>query len=149
MKNLLWIALIVLASCARNSEKPLAPNVVASQADGRSFLALARGKQMFTTLNSYLDNTKIERLTGAENIEIYMARFKDNPNKIYAVSSLGNELLYSADMKDEKNGSIGLMKNGEAIVIEFKDGNKVIRDITSAQFQSRYATEFHGGTGFC
>jgi len=148
MKNVLWIALLVLASCGRNSEKPLTPNVVATQADGRSFLALAKDKQMFATLNSYLDFTKIERVTGAQNVEIYIARFKDNPNKIYAISISGNELLYSADMKDEKNGSIGLMKNDEAIVIEFKDGNKVIRDITSGQFQSSYVTEYHRGTGF-
>jgi ribosomal protein L21E len=139
MKNLLSIALIV----------PLTLNVVATQADGRSLLALAKDKQMFATLNTYLNFTKIERVTGAQNVEIYMTRFKDNPHKIYAISSLGNEILYSADMKNEKNGSIGLMKNGEAIVIEFKNGNKVIRDITRGQFQSRYATEYHGGTGFC
>ncbi len=149
MKTVLLIALIALMSCNRNSEKPLTPNIVHTQSDAKSFLALARDKKMFTTLNGYLDVTKIDQVIGAENVRIYMARFKDNPNKMYAVSSLGNEILYSGNMRDEKNGSIGLMKDGEAIVIEFNDGNKVIKDVTNDQFQIRFATEFHGGTGFC
>ncbi|MBA4140362.1 MAG: hypothetical protein H0X70_07625 [Segetibacter sp.] len=149
MKIVLLIALIALMSCSRNSEKSLAPNLVQTYADAKSFLALAKDKKMFTTLKHYLDVTKIEQVVGAENVRIYMARFKDNPNKIYAVSSLGNEILYSGNMRDEKNGSIGLMKDGEAIVIEFDDGNKVIKDITNDQFQNKYATEFHGGDGFC
>ncbi len=149
MKIVLLIALIALMSCSRNSEKSLAPNLVQTYADAKSFLALAKDKKMFTTLKHYLDVTKIEQVVGAENVRIYMARFKDNPNKIYAVSSLGNEILYSGNMRDEKNGSIGLMKDGEAIVIEFDDGNKVIKDITNDQFQNKYATEFHGGNGFC
>jgi hypothetical protein len=149
MKIVFLIALIALMSCSRNSEKSLAPNLVQTYADANSFLALAKDKKMFTTLKRYLDVTKIEQVVGAENVRIYMARFKDNPNKIYAVSSLGNDILYSGNMRDEKNGSIGLMKDGEAIVIEFDDGNKVIKDITNDQFQNKYATEFHGGDGFC
>ncbi len=149
MKIVFLIALIALMSCSRNSEKSLAPNLVQTYADAKSFLALAKDKKMFTTLKHYLDVTKIEQVVGAENVRIYMARFKDNPNKIYAVSSLGNEILYSGNMRDEKNGSIGLMKDGEAIAIEFDDGNKVIKDITNGQFQNKYATEFHGGNGFC
>ena len=149
MKIVFLIALIALMSCSRNSEKSLAPNLVQTYADANSFLALAKDKKMFTTLKRYLDVTKIEQVVGAENVRIYMARFKDNPNKIYAVSSLGNDILYSGNMRDEKNGSIGLMKDGEAIVIEFDDGNKVIKDITNDQFQNKYATEFHGGNGFC
>ncbi len=108
MKIVLLIALIALMSCSRNSEKSLAPNLVQTYTDAKSFLALAKDKKMFTTLKHYLDVTKIEQVVGAENVRIYMARFKDNPNKIYAVSSLGNEILYSGNMRDEKNGSIGL-----------------------------------------
>jgi hypothetical protein len=149
MKNVLLLALVLLASCRRNAEKRLSPEVNVSQANSQAFLALAKGKAMFTTLGTHLDVTSIDRVTGAANVVIYMARFKENPHKIYAVNTLGNEILYSSDMKDEKNGSIGLMKNGEAIVIEFNNGAKTVKDISNNQFQARYASEYHGGSGFC
>ena len=149
MKNVLLLAIVLLVSCQRNAEKRLSPDVDVSQANSQAFFALAKDKPMFATLSSNLDVTNIKRIEGAERVVIYMVTFKDNPHKIYAVNTVGNEILYSANMKDEKNGSIGLMKNGEAIVIEFNNGSKTIRDISSSHFEARYASEMHGGPGFC
>jgi hypothetical protein len=149
MKNLLLIALIVLASCGRKAEKTFAPTLVEKQAETKSFLALAKDKQMFTQLSQYLDLSQIKTVTGSGNVLIYMARFKDNPNKIYALNTLGSELLYSNMMKDDKNGTIGIIKNGEAIAIEFTDGARVIRDIKMEEFENKYARNYRGGSGFC
>ncbi|MEJ7829322.1 MAG: hypothetical protein WKF91_14025 [Segetibacter sp.] len=104
---------------------------------------------MFSQLSQYLDLSRIEEVTGPQNVLILMAKFKDNSNEIYAVNTLGSEVFYSAAMKDDKNGTIGILKNGEALTIEFKDGTKFIRDISNDEFENRYATEFHGGEGFC
>jgi hypothetical protein len=100
-------------------------------------------------LSQYLDLSQIKTVTGSGNVLIYMARFKDNPNKIYALNTLGSELLYSNMMKDDKNGTIGIIKNGEAIAIEFTDGARVIRDIKMEEFENKYARNYRGGSGFC
>jgi hypothetical protein len=149
MKIVLLAALVFFVSCRRNSEKQLTPNIVTSAVDAPSFLSVVKNKELFSQLSRDLDLSKIEQVAGRENVLIYMARFKDNPNKIYAVNTLGTEVLYSATMKDAKNGTIGILKKGEAITIEFKDGVKVIKDISNQQFESQFATEFHGGDGFC
>ncbi len=129
MKTVLLFALVLLVSCNRNYEKQLSPNIVKSQVDAKSFLSIAKDKPLFSKLSQDLDLSKIAQVTGAQNVLIFMVRFKDNPNKIYAVNTIGNELLYSSSMKDNKNGTIGLMKNGKAITNEFKGGGKTIRDI--------------------
>lgn len=141
--------LVAFASCSRNPEKLLSPNIVVAQANATDFLSLAKGKPMFLQLNQYLDVTRIEQVTGAENVIIYMAKFKDDPNKIYAVNTIGSELLYAGKMQDEKNGTIGVAKNGEAIAIEIKNGVQSIKDINSNEFTSRFAKAYHGGIGFC
>ncbi len=149
MKTVLLFALVLLVSCNRNYEKQLSPHIVKSQVDAKSFLSIAKDKPLFSKLSQDLDLSKIAQVTGAQNVLIFMVRFKDNPNKIYAVNTIGNELFYSSSLKDNKNGTIGLMKNGEAITIEFNGGVKTIRDITNEEFVSRYATDYHGGDGFC
>jgi Tfp pilus assembly protein PilP len=78
MKIVFLIALIALMSCSRNSEKSLAPNLVQTYADAKSFLALAKDKKMFTTLKHYLDVTKIEQVVGAENVRISTTRHQCN-----------------------------------------------------------------------
>jgi hypothetical protein len=149
MKKVLSICLLVLAACGRVSEKQLIPNLSETNIDAKSFMAIAKDKPMFLQLSSYIDLTKITTTMAADNVIIYMAKFKDNPKKIYAVNTLGNEVLYSNKMKDDKNGTIGIIKNGEAIVIEFKDGSKDIRDIKGSEFETKFAKEYHGGPGFC
>jgi hypothetical protein len=149
MKTVLLVALLFFVSCERNTEKQLTADVVTSQADAQTFMSLAKDKEMFLQLSARLDLSRIEQVTGRQNVAIFMVRFKDDPNKIYAVNTLGNELLYSASMKDAKNGTIGILKKDEAITIEFKDGAKVIKDISNEQFESRFATDYHGGSGFC
>jgi hypothetical protein len=149
MKNALLICLLVLASCGRVSEKHLAPNILETKANADAFMVLAKDKPIFSQLSFNLDLSQITTTIGTDNVIIYMARFKNNPKKIYAVNTLGSELLYSNMMKDDKNGTIGIMKNGEAIVIEFKDGVKAIRDIKGDEFENKFAKEYHGGSGFC
>ncbi len=112
MKTVLLFALVLLVSCNRNSEKPLSPNIVKSQVDAKSLLSLAKDKPMFSKLSQELNLSRIEQVTGSQNVLIFMARFKGNPNKIYAINTLGKELLYSSLMKDNRNGTIGLMKSG-------------------------------------
>jgi hypothetical protein len=149
MKNVLLICLLVLASCDRVSQKPLAPNLSEVKADANSFVALAKDKPLFSQLSSYIDLSGITKITGADNVTIYMARFKGNRKKIYAINTLASELLYCNLMTDDKNGTIGILKNDEAIAIEFKDGNKSIRDIKGNEFENRFAKQYHGGSGFC
>jgi hypothetical protein len=149
MKNVLMITLLVLASCGRISEKPLTPNLVETHSAAADFLALAKDKAMCLQLSKHLDLSKITTVKGVQDVLIYMVKFKDDPNKVYAINTLGSELLYSNMMKDDRNGTIGIMKNGEAIAIEFKDGVKNIRDLGANEFENRFAKEYHGGSGFC
>jgi hypothetical protein len=149
MKNVLMITLLVLASCGRISEKPLTPNLVETHSAAADFLALAKDKAMYLQLSKYLELSKITTVKGVQDVLIYMVKFKNDPNKVYAISTLGSELLYSNMMKDDRNGTIGIMKNGEGIAIEFKDGVKNIRDLSGNEFENRFANEYHGGSGFC
>jgi hypothetical protein len=149
MKNVLLILSLSIAACGRVSEKQLAPKISEARTDPKTFVAVAKDKPMFSQLSSYIDFADIRTTTAAGNVLIYMARFKDNPKKIYAVNTLGSELLYSNMMIDDKNGMIGILKNGEAIAIAFKDGVKTIRDIKGNEFENRFAKEYHGGSGFC
>ena len=149
MKTVLLAALILLVSCSRNNDKPLTPILDASQGNTNTFLQLAQAKPMYAQLSTHLDLSTLTKIAGAEGVTIFMVRYKGDPTKIYAVNSKGSDLLYAAKMTDDKNGSIGLLKNGEALVIEFTAGVKVVRDLNTNEFEARFANKLHGGSGFC
>lgn len=145
MKNLLLLAFVLMVSCQRNAEKRPSPDLNVSQGDSQTFLALADGKAMFKTLSDQLDITKVERVTGVENVVIYMARFKADPNKIYAVSSKHDEMLYTSKMRDPANGEIAVLKGNEAILISVVSGKTTITGLGKEQWTSRFAMADHGG----
>ena len=149
MRTVLLTLLIAFASCTRDSEKTLSITTSPVAADARRLLDLAKGKQMFLKVHEDLDMKTATTLQGSDNVTIFMVKFKDNPNRVYAINTLGNELIYSSMMQDDKNGSIGLMKDGEAIIVEFTNGSRTVKDISNEQFGMRYVGKFHGGNGFC
>ena len=149
MKTVFIFIILSLAACTTRPEKPFRVNITPSPADLPTFLSISKDKNMFLKVKADLDLSAIVKVSCLDNVEIFMAKFKDQPDKIYAINSLGNEILYAGKMIDEKNGSFGLLKNEEAIVVEFKDGIKEVRDIPQAEFAERFASKFHGGPGFC
>ncbi len=84
----------------------MSPAIETYKKDSASLLAIATGKQMFGKVRHQLDLTKITQVTAAENVQIFTAPYKDDPNKVYGINTLGNEIFYSAQKHDGKNGSI-------------------------------------------
>ena len=149
MKKIIVVALFAIVSCSRNTEKPLTAGTDSIQANANAFLTLSKGKQMYVKYESEIDLNHVKRITTTGGVSIYMAPFIGDTTKIYAVNTLGKEILYVAQMKNKKNGRIGLMKDGEAIVIEVTDGKNQIHDTGGNEFQARFAGKYHGGNGFC
>ena len=71
---------------------------------------------------------------------IYMAKFKGNPDRIYATSEKG-DVLFSRSIIDENNAIVEVRKGHEIATVLIQDGEKSIT--------SRTADLYHGGTGFC
>ena len=149
MRTVFFIGIIFMASCTQEPLKKMSPAFETYKKDSASLLAIAKGKQMFGKVRHQLDLTKITQVTGAENVQILTAPFKDDPNKVYGINTLGNEIFYTAQKDDEKNGSITLIKNDDALLIEFVDGNRTIRDMKQPEYEQRLVSAFHGGPGFC
>lgn len=125
MRYLLVSAVLLLAACEKKQEPtkqmPLAGELYASVKDS-------------------LDLSHIETTTGKEGVLIYMAKFKGNPDRIYATSEKG-DVLFTRHITDEKNATVEIQKGNEIAVINIKDGEKRI--------SSRTADLYHGGSGFC
>lgn len=64
-----------------------------------------------------------------------------NQNKLYAIKGQ-HEFLYSGHMTDDRNGTIGILKNNGAITISFANGKRTIQEVSTDEFQAQYA-------GFC
>ncbi len=149
MRTVFFLTIIFMASCTQNPVKPIGPALETVKTDSTALLVIAQGKQMFQKLRHQLDLSSITQISGADDVQIFTAQFKDDPNTVYGINSTGNEILYTAQKSDDKNGSIGLMKNGEGLLIEFADGKKTIRDMNQPEFEKRFASPTHGGSGFC
>jgi hypothetical protein len=102
---------------------------------------------MFQSLQAKLNLTDI-KTTSSNGILVYMVSYKNDPNRIYAASSTGKELLYARNMNDDRNGVIGILRGNEAIMIRFTDGKREIVDITPKEYGVMFA-KTHGGSGFC
>jgi hypothetical protein len=113
------------------------------------------GLPMYSKFKDKLDFSSTELYTSKENILIYMIKFLGNPNKMYSVRGIiaktlviNDELLYSGKMNDARNGTIGILKNGEALAIDFKNGQRIIRSISENEFRVEFSNNLSLG-GFC
>lgn len=122
--NRFLVLLIFLVACKRQSEPPN---------------PFATGS-MYAAVKDQLDLSSMETITGKEGVIIYMARFRDNPDRYYANSSKG-DVLFSRKIIDAKNATVEIQKGGEILNIDIKEGEKNIA--------SRMMEAYHGGTGFC
>lgn len=107
----------------------------------RDFIALAG--PIYRQLKDSLDSDHPVSITAKHEVKIYITRFRSNPNKIYAVSSKGNEILYAGIMKDQQNGWMAIYKSGEGILIEIKNGQPTITDLNEKW--NTYFAFLHGG----
>lgn len=141
----LILILIVFASCTRQEKQPV--NLTPIETQSKDMVAVAGA--MFQKFKDSLDLAHVTMIYGVENVKIYMAKFTNNPNRIYAVSSLGDEVMYVGMMQDGRNGRMAVMKKGEAVLITVKDGVTEINDLDRKQWNYYFTTQYHGGPGFC
>jgi hypothetical protein len=125
MRYLLFSAVLLLAACNKKQEPAK-----------RMPLAGA----LYTSIKDSLDLSHIEMTTGKEGVLIYMAKFKGNPDRIYASSEKG-DVLFTRRITDEKNATVEIQKGNEVAIINIQDGQKRI--------SGRTAMLDHGGKGFC
>lgn len=137
MKYVLVIALAVLASCRHENGQTPVPSQIST---------LSAGLPIFTQVMNQLDYSTLEKVTGRENVIIWMVRFRGDANKVYATSAKG-ELLYERRMKDDTNGTIDITKNGETVRITFVNGVRTIGD--NSKNLRTAELDYHGGSGFC
>jgi hypothetical protein len=139
MKRLLVI-IILFAACNRQ-EKPRAFEAVrTSNTD-----LIAMSGPVYERLKDSLDIEHTTSVTGLQNVKIYMANFKNNPNKMYAVSSKGDEMFYVGKMKDQANGEIAVLKGNEAVIISVVSGKTTITGLDKEQWANHFALARHGG----
>lgn len=92
-----------------------------------------------------LDFEKVQLLSSSQTNElIYIIALKQK-NKFYAVKALNSknlivqdELRYSGRMLDDNNGTIAILKNGEALAIEFKNGEKKIQSLSKNEYNAHF-----------
>lgn len=144
MKPLILI-FILFSSCVRQDKRPI--SYIPVSVESRELTAHAG--PMFQRFKDSLDLYHVKMVLGIENVKIYMAKFKSNSNRIYAVSSFGQEVFYAAMMQDEQNGKMAVLKNGSAVLISVKKGVTQISDLDRKQWSYYFTTEYHGGPGFC
>lgn len=143
--KLFALFLILFASCTRHEKPPVSLTPIQTQTTDMSDFT----GDMFQKFKDSLDLAHLSMVQGEENVRIFMAKFKSNPNRIYAVSSLGDEVMYAGMMQDARNGSMAVMKEGEAVLISVKDGVTEINDLDRKQWSYYFTTQYHGGPGFC
>jgi hypothetical protein len=113
------------------------------------FEQTALGRPLYEQLKSRLDVSLMKKTAMPGNVVIFMVPFRNDPSRIYAVCSRG-EVLYSGRMRDAANGSIGILKNGEALRIDFVNGAWSVHDMGAKQYRLYFAQKkLHGGKGFC
>lgn len=125
MRYLVISAVLLLAACQKKQEP----------AKGMPLAG-----ELYAIVRDSLDLSHIETTTGKEGVLIYMAKFKANPDRIYATSEKG-DVLFTRHIVDEKNATVKICKGREAVTVSIKDGQKRI--------SSRTAAPDHGGSGFC
>ena len=166
MKYYLLCAIILFVACNRTHEAKVMQSLNIYSVYGlekempdieRLKIAL-KGLPMYSTLKDKLDFYSTELLTSkAENILIYIIQFAGDPNKVYAVKGMiaktlviSDEVLYSRKIKDKQNGSIGILKNNEALSVEYKDGKPLIRSLSENEYKAEFTKNDEAQSiGFC
>ena len=150
--------LLIVFSCSRQKDtttfrkEQLLYNMQYVTPDVASFKAAVAQKPIFLKVKDMIDFTTTRAMRSVkENILVYMVKFK-NKDQFYAVkinnSLATDELLFSREINDDKNGTIAILKNNEAVKIEFKDGVRTITDMSKPEYKY-YFSGYHGGRGFC
>jgi hypothetical protein len=142
--KLLIPLLIAIASCSRQQKPATLTPVRAHSGD-----MLPHVGRMYQKIKDSIDVAHVTMITGVDNVRIYMSKFKSNPNRIYAVTSLGDEIMYAGVMQNDMNGRMAVLKEGEAVLITVKDGVTEITGLDPKEWTYYFTTQFHGGSGFC
>lgn len=145
LMNPLILILIAFASCTRQEKQSVSFTPVERQS--KELLSLSG--PMFKKFKDSLDLNHVEMVQGIQDVKIYMAKFRNNLNRIYAVSSFGDEVMYAGMMQDGRNGKMAVLKEGEAVLISVKNGVTEINDLDRKQWNLYFTTQYHGGPGFC
>ena len=159
MKYSVMAFILLLIACNREGTQPMEePGVEALL----SKYQLMRSKPeidktlstmpIFSRLKDELDWSRVEMFVSNTGDKfVYIVGFTGSEEKKYAFTlSRGknqrviDEILVSRKMKDRSNGQIGILKNDEAIVINFQDGVRTIRELPHEELQLHFARE-----GFC
>lgn len=147
MKCFVLILLLGLTSCTRHDKQLLSFKPVKTASSDLTALA----GPLYQKFKDSLDINHVNSVTGLQNVKIYMAKFRSDPNRIYAVNSKGSEILYVGMMRDDLNGEMAVYKSGEAVLISVKNGIGIISNLDSKQWGYFFTKKQHGGeTGeFC
>ncbi len=137
----------LIAFYATYGLEPALPDVTA--------LKNALSGNIYAQIKEDLDFEKVQLLSSTETNElIYIVALKQK-HQFYAVRArkgetlvVQDELLFSGKMEDDKNGTIGILKNGQAITIEFKNAQKIIKAMTEREFKATFA-EIDSAPRFC
>ncbi len=127
--------------------EPALPDVTA--------LKNALSGNIYAQIKEDLDFEQVQLLSSSQTNElIYIVALKQK-GQFYAVRArkaetliVQDELLYSGKMKNDKNGTIGILKNGQPITIEFKNGQKIIKAMSERAFKATFA-QIDSAPGFC
>lgn len=120
-----------------------------SSPDIPSFQKALSGGIIFKQVKAGLDFDKVKLLTSVkENTLIYIVPFLQG-NRFYAVKAINaksllvqDELLVVSKMQDDKNGTTGILKNGEALQIEFRNGKPVIKDLSVNEYKAHFMQDW-------
>lgn len=139
MKKL--FVLLILFSACNKQEKPLSYEAVKTS----NVNLIKLSGYVYQKLKDSLNINTVTSITGVQDVKIYMARFKSNPNRIYAVSSKGDEMLYYGKMNDQANGEMAVLKGNDAVLITVLSGKTTIRGIGKDEWAQRFVLADHGG----
>jgi hypothetical protein len=124
MRYPVFMAVLLFAACQKKQEP---------------VMDMPLAGELFAGVKESLDLSRIETVT-ERGITIHLAKFKRNPDRIYATSEMG-DVLFTRHIIDEKTATVEVQKGHDIATIHIQDGKKKIT--------SRTADLYHGGTGFC
>ncbi|MEJ7737017.1 MAG: hypothetical protein WKF97_06285 [Chitinophagaceae bacterium] len=163
MKYTIFLGLVLLMGCNRPATEKIIPqnstltavyaayNLKEDTPDTPDIIALrnALSGKIYSQIKDGLDFEKVQLLSSdQDDFLIYIVAFKQE-NKFYAVKAINrktltllDEVLYSGRMQDDRNGTIGILKNDEALQINFINGKRTIKSLTENEYKVHFA-------GFC
>jgi hypothetical protein len=142
MRYLLIFTIVLALSCKRESIREPDLQTVLSTYNLRKVykpLPILSGK-IYEKVKNDLDLSNITTYED-ENGKLTFIIGMTDQNKLYAFKG-SDEFLYSGNMQDQNNGTIGILKNDGAITITFANGKRTIHELSTPEFNAQYA-------GFC